>query len=55
MPASFDGAVALIRGSTSGMGKATAASLGRHGAHVLIVGRDVSRGQAVEAALGVSA
>lgn len=43
----FDGAVALVTGSTRGIGAATAALLGERGAHVLVTGRDARRGMKV--------
>ncbi len=43
----LDGLSALITGATSGIGKAAAQELGRHGADVVVHGRDAGRGQAV--------
>jgi NAD(P)-dependent dehydrogenase (short-subunit alcohol dehydrogenase family) len=43
----FDGAVALVTGSTRGIGAATAAVLAERGAHVLVTGRDARRGMKV--------
>ena len=37
------GKTALVTGSTSGIGRATAIALAARGAHVLIVGRDEQR------------
>jgi NAD(P)-dependent dehydrogenase (short-subunit alcohol dehydrogenase family) len=46
----FSGKVALVTGSTSGIGRATAELLAARGAHVLISGRNPERGaKAVEA------
>lgn len=45
----FDGKTALITGSTSGIGRATAIALADRGAHVLIVGRDEQRAHDVVA------
>ncbi|MGW5202545.1 MULTISPECIES: SDR family NAD(P)-dependent oxidoreductase [Streptomyces] len=45
------GRVALVTGATSGIGAATAALLAERGAHVLVAGRDRSRGEAVVAAI----
>ena len=44
---SFSGRVALVTGSTRGIGHATAAVLAARGAHVLISGRDDERGHQV--------
>src|SRR6202011_4915978 len=43
------GKTALVTGSTSGIGKATAIALAALGAHVLIVGRDEHRAKDVVA------
>jgi NAD(P)-dependent dehydrogenase (short-subunit alcohol dehydrogenase family) len=40
---------ALVTGSTSGIGKATALALAARGAHVLVVGRDEHRAEQVVA------
>jgi NAD(P)-dependent dehydrogenase (short-subunit alcohol dehydrogenase family) len=41
------GSVALVTGATSGIGAATARTLAGRGAHVLVAGRDASRGESV--------
>jgi NADP-dependent 3-hydroxy acid dehydrogenase YdfG len=43
----LEGLSALITGATSGIGKAAAEELGRHGAEIVVHGRDVGRGSAV--------
>ena len=43
----LSGKTALVTGSTSGIGKATATALAARGAHVLIVGRDEQRAKDV--------
>src|SRR5580704_1548114 len=43
----LEGLSALITGATSGIGQATAEELGRHGAEVVVHGRDAGRGAAV--------
>ncbi|MGK4580298.1 SDR family NAD(P)-dependent oxidoreductase [Kitasatospora sp. HPMI-4] len=43
------GRVAPVTGATSGIGAATAALLARRGAHVVVAGRDGSRGESVVA------
>jgi len=43
----FNGKVALVTGSTSGIGKATAIVLAKAGAYVFITGRNEERGKAV--------
>src|SRR5260370_24844189 len=43
------GLTALVTGSTSGIGKATAVALAARGAHVLVVGRDEQRAKDVVA------
>ncbi len=45
----LDGKTALVTGSTSGIGKATATALAARGAHVLIVGRNEQRAKDVVA------
>jgi NAD(P)-dependent dehydrogenase (short-subunit alcohol dehydrogenase family) len=47
--ADLDGRTALVTGSTSGIGKATAIALAARGAHVLVVGRDEDRAEQVVA------
>ena len=47
----LNGSTALVTGSTSGIGRATATALARRGAHVLISGRDSARGDAAVAAI----
>ena len=43
----LSGRTALVTGSTSGIGRATAVALAQRGAHVLVAGRDAARGAAV--------
>jgi NAD(P)-dependent dehydrogenase (short-subunit alcohol dehydrogenase family) len=43
----LEGLSALVTGATSGIGQAAAQALGRHGAEVVVHGRDVARGGAV--------
>jgi len=43
----LEGLNALVTGATSGIGKAAAEQLARHGAEVIVHGRDAGRGQAV--------
>jgi NAD(P)-dependent dehydrogenase (short-subunit alcohol dehydrogenase family) len=43
----LEGLSALVTGATSGIGKAVAEELGRHGAEVIVHGRDAARGKAV--------
>lgn len=45
----FDGKVAIVTGGSSGIGEATARQLVREGAVVVIVARDIARGEAVAA------
>ena len=47
----FTGKTALVTGSTSGIGRATAQKLAAAGAHVIISGRDQARGDATVAAI----
>jgi NAD(P)-dependent dehydrogenase (short-subunit alcohol dehydrogenase family) len=43
----LEGLSALITGATSGIGRAAAEELGRHGAEIVVHGRDTDRGSAV--------
>jgi NAD(P)-dependent dehydrogenase (short-subunit alcohol dehydrogenase family) len=43
----LEGLSALVTGATSGIGQATAEELGRHGAEIVVHGRDADRGSAV--------
>ena len=43
----LEGVSALVTGATSGIGRAVAEELGRHGAEVIVHGRDAGRGSAV--------
>ena len=43
----LDGISALVTGATSGIGRAAAEELGRHGAEIVVHGRDAGRGSAV--------
>ena len=54
MSTDLTGAVALITGATSGIGKATAFALAGRGAHVLVGGRNAARGEAVVTSLRAS-
>jgi NAD(P)-dependent dehydrogenase (short-subunit alcohol dehydrogenase family) len=47
LPARLQGRTAIVTGSTSGIGEATARALAAEGAHVVISGRDVKRGDTV--------
>jgi NAD(P)-dependent dehydrogenase (short-subunit alcohol dehydrogenase family) len=47
----LEGFSALVTGATSGIGKAAAQELGRHGAEVIVHGRDPARGSEVVAAI----
>jgi NAD(P)-dependent dehydrogenase (short-subunit alcohol dehydrogenase family) len=47
----LEGLTALVTGSTSGIGRATAEQLARHGAYVVVHGRDASHGAAVAGAI----
>jgi NAD(P)-dependent dehydrogenase (short-subunit alcohol dehydrogenase family) len=49
MSAGLNGSTALVTGSTSGIGRATAAALAAEGAHVIVSGRDAARGEQVVA------
>ena len=43
----LEGLSALVTGATSGIGQEAARQLARHGAEVIVHGRDVTRGRAV--------
>src|ERR1700721_198109 len=43
----LEGLTALVTGATSGIGQAAAQELGRHGAELVVHGRDAARGSAV--------
>jgi NAD(P)-dependent dehydrogenase (short-subunit alcohol dehydrogenase family) len=47
----LEGAIALVTGATSGIGKAAALELSRHGADVIVHGRDPGRGSEVVEAI----
>ncbi len=47
----LQGLTALVTGATSGIGQAAAVQLGRHGADVIVHGRDAARGAAVAGAI----
>ena len=47
----LEGIVALVTGATSGIGRAAAEELGRHGAELIVHGRDAGRGAAVADAI----
>ena len=47
----LEGIGALVTGATSGIGRAAAEELGRHGAEVVVHGRDTARGSAVVEAI----
>jgi len=51
MTAQLDGSSALVTGATSGIGRAIALDLAAHGAHVIVSGRDATRGEEVVAAI----
>jgi NAD(P)-dependent dehydrogenase (short-subunit alcohol dehydrogenase family) len=47
----LEGMNALVTGATSGIGRAAAEELARHGAQVIVHGRDAARGEAVTSAI----
>ncbi|HEY2173458.1 MAG TPA: SDR family NAD(P)-dependent oxidoreductase [Mycobacteriales bacterium] len=49
MTTDLTGSVALVTGGNSGIGRATARDLADHGAHVIVTGRDVARGDQIVA------
>ena len=50
----LEGLSALVTGATSGIGRAAAEELGRHGAEIVVHGRDVERGSAVAGAIAAA-
>jgi NAD(P)-dependent dehydrogenase (short-subunit alcohol dehydrogenase family) len=46
-PRDLEGITALVTGASSGIGRAAAEELGRHGSEVVVHGRDTARGSAV--------
>lgn len=54
MNARLQNRTALVTGSTDGIGSAVAAALAAEGAHVVVSGRDVARGEKVVAAIAGS-
>lgn len=55
MSGRFDGKVALVTGATAGIGEATARRLAAEGAAVVLTGRSIERGKAVQEELGDAA
>jgi NAD(P)-dependent dehydrogenase (short-subunit alcohol dehydrogenase family) len=51
MTTDFAGSTALVTGATAGIGRATASLLASRGAHVIITGRNVERGEAAVASI----
>jgi NAD(P)-dependent dehydrogenase (short-subunit alcohol dehydrogenase family) len=51
MPARLHGRTALVTGSTDGIGAVIAATLAAEGAHVIVTGRDVARGEKIVAGI----
>lgn len=47
MSTDLTGSTALVTGGNSGIGRATARELAQHGAHVIITGRDITRGDQI--------
>jgi NAD(P)-dependent dehydrogenase (short-subunit alcohol dehydrogenase family) len=54
MTADLTGFVALVTGGNSGIGRAAARDLAAHGAHVIVTGRDTSRGEQIIADIRAS-
>jgi NAD(P)-dependent dehydrogenase (short-subunit alcohol dehydrogenase family) len=51
MTAQLDGSTALVTGGNSGIGRAIALDLAKHGAHVIVSGRDAGRAEEVVATI----